>query len=155
MSNWVTVEFWKEVCLLAATCRTPSSAPVRFLTRLALRFLSHPSVTTASIMWEIVSGAGCWNRTMCARLSMSATCPRRGRGMYPPKRMSKHFSDTRECIFPRAFRIVDEGMREGKGDGLKYHRVVATSFGKSLKRLTLGKSPEFEDGKREDFEIKG
>lgn len=117
----------------------PSFRP---LTRLALRFLSHPSMTTASIMWEIVSGADCWNRTMCARLSVSATCPRRGRRMYPPRHMSKHFSDTREYIFPRTFRIADWGMPRGKERWvtLKYHRVAATSFGKSLKQLTLGKS---------------
>lgn len=136
----------------------PPSAPILFLTRLALRFLSHPSVTTASIMWEIVSGAGCWNRTMCARLSMSATCPRRGRRMYPPRRMSKHFSDTRASVFFRARFASSTGeCREGTRGWvtLKYHRVVETSFGKSLKRLTLGKSSEFEHGKIEDFENKG
>ena len=125
-----------------------------FLTRLSLRFLSHPSVTTASIMWEIVLGAGCWNRTMCARLSVSVTCPRRGR-IYPPRCMSKHFSDTRECIFLRTFRRQGNAARERETGTLKYHHVIATSFGKSLKRLTLGKSPEFENGKSQDMEIKG
>lgn len=68
--------------------------------------------------------------------------------------MSKHFSDTREYIFPRTLRIADWGMPRGKGKWamLKYYRVVATSFDKSLKRLTLGKSSKFEGKKNKDFQ---
>lgn len=46
----------------------------------ALRFLSHPSVTTASIMWEIVSGTGCCN------------------SMRSLKRVCNLFSADEECI---------------------------------------------------------
>jgi len=125
----------KSVC----SRQLPHPHPSVFL--LALCFLSHPSVTTASIMWEIVSGAGCWNRTMCARLSMSATCPRRRTKNVPAEaRVKAFFRYTRKCIFPRTFRIVDRRMpREiGRRVTLKYHRAVATSFGKSLKWLTFG-----------------
>lgn len=116
-----------------ATSPVLSSVLALFLTSQALRFLSHPSVTTASIMWEIVSGAGCWNRATCARLSVSATCRREGRRMYSAGRMSKHFSDTRERIFrARVLRRRQENVAKKKKEKAYVKMpacIAATLFG--------------------------
>lgn len=106
-------------------------------------------------MWEIVSGAGCWNRATCARLSVSATCRREERRMYSARRMSKHFSDTRERIFRARFALSTRECREKGRDGLtlKYRRVAATLFGKSLKKLALGKCLEFDDKQTKDPQL--
>lgn len=75
--------------------------------------------------------------------------------MYPPRRVSKHFSDTREYFSAHVSHRRQENAARDRETGYVKIPPRSSNFVWQIVKMThIRKSLEFEDRRRENFEIK-